>query len=695
VIIEVETKINDDLSIEAAPLSTGTASISSFEIIVRHGNLQRKLKKNPLEMEHLIFRDKNGRVITGKYFLIITGDYPPSLQSYFKARETFKDAKIKYEVEASMEGIKIYVVYTANGIIKTEGSDWSLISPYLKNSPADVSSGFKISIQPYAVWEELLRKTLIKFLSEAGVGEAEKLIHDLKIEYGHSQPQFITTQGDLIHLSYPSNMFSLEYTRIGFSTSDTFGDFLEETGHYIRFQCFTDTGGLFNPKQWLIKSFLYGKPHSIDRPFPALFIPILNKAIPIWSWSAFGAFDEGHTELLRTLLIDYLKCQPYINITTPLPEKPKFYAGSNFYGFHNLPPGFTGNTVEGRVAGLLLAVLYWNDEDPRYHPDAERAVKAYKIFWGSVHSARTVMGRYPLIVDEVIYFALARYLNEKPDMRELAVYYMRPTKYNMPNSLRIRPFKMGGSTVLGKPILIYNLAPEIISPTARVYDGYASYYLTAGDLIFLTAVDGSGVTSLGFPVKIVIYSHDGGVSASMTLRGSLGRVRFERRWVRVLNGEVYVNCMPGVGSGYTIRAGNVVIVPHSQFILNVTDGKLLNLVTIEGNVTVQSDGTELNLKMGEGVKASPTGKLEVYKVDVSGIKRWWIIQRGAIKFGSSACRAGDIDRDGQLTVADLVRVLRIAEGIEKSVISADMDGNGKVDMTDVHSLMDEILKENR
>jgi len=522
VIIEVETKINDDLSIEAAPLSTGTASISSFEIIVRHGNLQRKLKKNPLEMEHLIFRDKNGRVITGKYFLIITGDYPPSLQSYFKARETFKDAKIKYEVEASMEGIKIYVVYTANGIIKTEGSDWSLISPYLKNSPADVSSGFKISIQPYAVWEELLRKTLIKFLSEAGVGEAEKLIHDLKIEYGHSQPQFITTQGDLIHLSYPSNMFSLEYTRIGFSTSDTFGDFLEETGHYIRFQCFTDTGGLFNPKQWLIKSFLYGKPHSIDRPFPALFIPILNKAIPIWSWSAFGAFDEGHTELLRTLLIDYLKCQPYINITTPLPEKPKFYAGSNFYGFHNLPPGFTGNTVEGRVAGLLLAVLYWNDEDPRYHPDAERAVKAYKIFWGSVHSARTVMGRYPLIVDEVIYFALARYLNEKPDMRELAVYYMRPTKYNMPNSLRIRPFKMGGSTVLGKPILIYNLAPEIISPTARVYDGYASYYLTAGDLIFLTAVDGSGVTSLGFPVKIVIYSHDGRVSASMTLRGPMG-----------------------------------------------------------------------------------------------------------------------------------------------------------------------------
>ena len=132
------------------------------------------------------------------------------------------------------------------------------------------------------------------------------------------------------------------------------------------------------------------------------------------------------------------------------------------------------------------------------------------------------MGRYPLIVDEVIYFALARYLNEKPDMRELAVYYMRPTKYNMPNSLRIRPFKMGGSTVLGKPILIYNLAPEIISPTARVYDGYASYYLTAGDLIFLTAVDGSGVTSLGFPVKIVIYSHDGRVSASMTLRGPMG-----------------------------------------------------------------------------------------------------------------------------------------------------------------------------
>ena len=305
------------------------------------------------------------------------------------------------------------------------------------------------------------------------------------------------------------------------------------------------------------------------------------------------------------------------------------------------------------------------------------------------------MGRYPLIVDEVIYFALARYLNEKPDMRELAVYYMRPTKYNMPNSLRIRPFKMSGSTVIGKPILIYNLAPEIISPTARVYDGYTSYYLTAGDLIFLTAVDGSGVTSLGFPVKIVIYSHDGRVSASMTLRGSLGRVRFERRWVRVLNGEVYVNCMPGVGGGYTIRAGNVVVVPHSQFILNVTDGKLLNLVTIEGNITVQSDGTELNLRMGEGVKESPAGKLKVYKVDVSGIKRWWIIRRGAIKFGASACRAGDIDRDGQLTIADLVRVLRIAEGIEKSVISADMDGNGRVDMTDVHSLLNEILKENR
>jgi len=57
-------------------------------------------------------------------------------------------------------------------------------------------------------------------------------------------------------------MFSLEYTRSGFSTSGAFGDFFEEDGHYIRFQCFTDTGGLFNPKQWLINNFLYGETHA-------------------------------------------------------------------------------------------------------------------------------------------------------------------------------------------------------------------------------------------------------------------------------------------------------------------------------------------------------------------------------------------------------------------------------------------------
>ena len=94
-------------------------------------------------------------------------------------------------------------------------------------------------------------------------------------------------------------------------------------------------------------------------------------SIPIPRLSAFGAFDEGHTEFLRTLIIDYLKCQPYINFTTPLPEKPDFYTTPNFYGSTNLIRKFirfTGNTVEGRVAGLLLAVLYWNDEDPRCHP---------------------------------------------------------------------------------------------------------------------------------------------------------------------------------------------------------------------------------------------------------------------------------------------------------------------------------------
>ncbi|RLG94774.1 hypothetical protein DRO37_04560 [Candidatus Bathyarchaeota archaeon] len=703
VLIEVETKIHDDLTVEAAPLAIGTAGISSFEVEVKRGSYVKRFSKNPLDMEDLIFRNKMGKVITGVYFLTIKGDYPRNLQRRFNAGEAFNTARIKYEVNVTKDGIKFIIIFTRNCIVKPKGKDWYFISPFFKTphgpfqNSIDVSRGFNVRIRPYAVWEMLLRKTLIKFLTEANVGEAQRLINNLKIKYGYS-PKFIHTVGNLIKLPYPSLMFSLEYTRGGFSTSGAFGDFFEEAGHYIRFQCFTDTGGLFNPKQWLINTHLYGSPHAVDEPFP-ITISLMSYPlayIPIPRLSAFGAFDEGHTEFLRTLIIDYLKCQPYINFTTPLPEKPDFYTTPNFYGSTNLirkSIRFTGNTVEGRVAGLLLAVLYWNDEDPRYHPDAERATRAYRLFWGAVHSARTIMNRYPLIVDEVIYMLIAKYLNEKPDMWNLAVHYMSPTKYNMPNSLRIKPFRASGSTVIGKPVLIYNLAPEVVAPTAKVYDGFNNYYLTSGDLVYITAIDGSTVSSLlpqYYPIKAVIFSHDGRLSGSITLRGALGRIKFERRWVRVLNGEIHA-FIPAVGE-LSVKAGGVLVIPKSEFILNVTDGEFSGLVTIKGKVIVKSNATEVEVAAGETVKASSKGELETYKIDMAKIERWWNIKGEIINIGGFPRRSGDIDGDGHLTIADLVRVLRMASGLEEAIATADMNDDGVIDKTDISLLIEEIMK---
>jgi len=191
----------------------------------------------------------------------------------------------------------------------------------------------------------------------------------------------------------------------------------------------------------------------------------------------------------------------------------------------------------------------------------------------------------------------------------------------------------------------------------------------------------------------VIFSYDGGLSGSITLRGALGRIKFERRWVRVLNGEIHA-FIPAVGE-LSVKAGGVLVIPRSEFILNVTEGEFSGLATIKGKVTVKSNATEVEVTAGEAVKASPKGELETYKIDTAKIERWWNIKGeiiNIINIGGFPRRSGDIDGDGYLTIADLVRVLRMASGLEEAIAIADMNDDGVIDKTDISLLIKEIMK---
>ena len=89
---------------------------------------------------------------------------------------------------------------------------------------------------------------------------------------------------------------------------------------------------------------------------------------------------------------------------------------------------------------------------------------------------------------------------------------------------------------------------------------------------------------------------------------------------------------------------------------------------------------------------SPIGELETYKIDMAKIERWWNIKGEIINIGGFPRRSGDIDGDGHLTIADLVRVLRMASGLEEAIATADMNDDGVIDKTDISLLIEEIMK---
>jgi len=709
VLVEVEVDVGDDYKPVVKPLRVGLSGITVYSMIIEHcfSSLRRHYRNfdNPFPISNLILKRSDGSILTGKYNLTIVAACPPHFTRFNDPR-AFRDILIQYEVTVKGDSPTIRVLNTFNCWIKTESIDWSVISVKAGDEPIDVTNGFVIRARTYSAWERLYKLTLVKFLTEVGViDEKQSLIRLMdkpKIEYGRRDTPGFDWKTCTIYLPRAEEIYALykddgkwqlpSTKRRPPSSGDHMDTFFHEFGHLIKWEQLT----LGRIRDYLLQIFL-AEEHDIHEPFPGIDIWIVKWRIRIPSQvaSSIGAFEEAHSEFLATLVIEYLRCQPYWNRTTPIPspEHTYFYFDIPFFG-PTSPSGKSchGNIVESRIAGLLLALLYGNpDLTPNFNSDAERAVSAYREFWKSCLFGYFGLGmrRWPMMGDEVLYLLFARkpqlwdkafthLIELNPNLHRMFLIYYRSgllerDVYNFKTTLNRRVKAERG--VIGKSILVYN----VDSPGLSIEHSGGRYLIPKDYMGLFSAEKGSSITltsDYSSTARVVVMDDKGKTVAVLDvkalpqyffgkgLRYYAAQLVFHEDRIEVVKGSVLANV---VGKPkLTFSAGSYIVIPRSSFVLEVS-GRDVNLTVLEGSAVLKYEGKVLaEVKKGERVEASEGLILRVENVDVEGLKALWEIPEGGIPTGLAS----------ELRLVEDVALLN-EEGVE----SRNFTGGDKVYLT--------------
>ncbi len=497
----------------------------------------------------------------------------------------------------------------------------------------NVNDGAVFRVRNYELWEEIYVSFLRQFLEEAGIPKSDIvwLLAGSRIEHERgAHPHYEYWSGTLV-LPSEEEMYCLSYLRssqvsgwynlvlkTGVRCDESLEDFYHEFGHAIKYNFYSQQGLMRKILDYLGT----GGQHSVDEPFPAY--------LGIKYLSSVGAFDEGHSEFFATLLVEYIRGTAYYNTTLPVYGRARFYdeydaqhvfskpGGTSFYGTK-----YEGYTVEGRVAGSLLAVLY-GSPDPSQGSDYESrpadAVRAYSAFLDGVGFCRKYLQRVPINVREALYGILAAH----PELTDKVIHYASPSMYNL--MLTLNTYNGPTGSVWGSLVVVVPRSSGTIY--ASYQDSGSLITVSVGDAVMFQATPLSKISPAPYIGSaafrfIIVDPATGKPVALVDARGSAGSyIQFHRGGIRLVGDiEAYIDFMSG--TTVTVYGNNFVVIPHSTVLVSQDEGGA-SVTVIDGEVEVEAgNGGKEFVTAGEVAVLDASGAVvRVESIDTTSISEW-------------------------------------------------------------------------
>ena len=403
---------------KVSPLSQ---SIKILHISSKTEKVLKPDKYGRINASKLILKDSKGNVLEGRYELTIQKKTnSPIWYWYYKTSDYFPRVRILYDVKKNNDFYEVHVLKSINARILS-----LYFSNIFESSPLEISTGAVVKLRSIYAWDKLIRYTVYSFLKEAGVSE-EKATHirDIPVYYGTGKAHYTSLWWDQIKVESDGETF-YTFSSDGSLRGDIEGLF-HEYGHAVRENLWIDPSRYFRWRK------LGGAHESVSAPCS----------------SEYVAFDEGHSDMFASMLLQYARSKMQKLYDIPLP-KPEMYTSQEFKG-----KKYRGELVEGRIAGFILNLL-------------GNSPSAYKVFLQVVQKTKTYtfmkyMGHFyarpPRTITEWISIAYKELPNKRSKILQLC------EEYNIRHF-----FDPGKSTgkMIGKYVLIY-----------------VNHYLTGGEAIF-------------------------------------------------------------------------------------------------------------------------------------------------------------------------------------------------------------------
>ena len=539
--------------------------------------------------------DKNGKIIPGKYTLIIESSVSTlklvKWKWYYGTSHLFPPARISYTIDVSDEGFTLKIDKTINARVTNKRGE-----NIFQKSPLDVTGGGQVKLRTVEAWDKMMRYAVYRFLVSAGVSkQTASDIRDIPVYYGQKVDHFTTlwwNQIKLYHDAATTYTFSSDKPS---RLSEILEGIFHEYGHAAREYLWKDPSIVFRHR-------MLGGSH----PSPSL--PAKT------SWVAF---DEGHSDFFAYLAYNYMLHKLYSLLDVPVGQIDD-YSGTEYKGSRYL-----GDVVEGRIAGLLLRVLYSGDE-----------AKAYNLFLSVCNKAKQITGynnpyysttpRPPRNVDEWLTTAYLTLPSKRGAIQKYADEYNMFFTYKLPNA------KTG--SVSGKLIIVYHLDSILpgfnawYSPSRKDEHLQALWEYTVWRIEDGSYFDSKDSYNLLFLEDNVFYVPPG------------ARLNFHKDYLEVVKGEIMYQSSK-TGKWIKVKAkGYSIIKIKSLCVIKVKDSEV-TFTMIDGEIVLSTPKGTIRLKAGKSLVGTSKGykinnidvKKEVLKYNVEGMSL--LIKNNEIEYG--------------------------------------------------------------
>ena len=530
--------------------------------------------------------------------------------------------------------IDVNIIETWNTWVKDSQGTWR---PVIRGGvPVSAYDGAVLRTRSYELWEEIYLSFLERFLIEAGFTTSNVgwLMSNVRIRHVTGAHPSYEYWSNTIILPSTEEMFCLSYLpgtqtygwynrvlKNGIRCDEAMEDFYHEFAHAVKYNFYAQQDIM----QKILDYLGTGGEHSIDEPFPALF--------GIQYLSSIGAYDEGHSEFLATLIVEYIRGTQYYNTTLPVFDRARFYddydaqhvfqkpGGTSFYG-----EKYHGYTVEGRVAGSLLAILYGAPDSSlgaNYKSRPMDAVKAYRYFLDGIKFIQEYLHRTPVNIKEALYGLLVAH----PELFDKAVYYASPAMYNL--ELTINQYTGTQGLVWGRPVL---LVPGFSNTIMVQYqDGDVLKTASVNSVVLFRATPYTKITitsTLGAMKAYRFIITDPATAQPVLLVEVRGLpssyIQFHRGGIRLAGTmQAYIDFMNG--SSITVSGSNFIVVPHSSIVIRQDDASA-SVVVVEGSVElITASGNKEEISEGYNATINRNGEItSVTKIELQSLPQWWL-----------------------------------------------------------------------